>query len=112
MKREPKPDLYVMDTLANDLEDLEGVLRMLNSDTVLGWHREWGRKFQRKDVVEALSRLIRNDMVQAYVLSEDGKSLEVLPPQTLPPGSYDDAYFGLRPHGRIAHQNWEPATDA
>jgi len=37
------PDLYVMDSLADDTEDLEGILRMLNRDMVLGWHEEWGR---------------------------------------------------------------------
>jgi hypothetical protein len=37
------PDLYVMDSLADDTEDLEGILRMLNRDMVLGCHEEWGR---------------------------------------------------------------------
>jgi hypothetical protein len=31
------PDLCVLDALANDIEDLESVLRMLNSCTALGW---------------------------------------------------------------------------
>lgn len=112
MKQETKPDLYVLDTLANDLENLEGIMRMLNSDTVLGWHREWGRHFERKEIVEALSRLVRTDMIQVYVLSEDGKALEALPPQQLPLSSYDDAYFGLRPRGRMTHSNWEPDVEA
>ena len=31
------PDLYVLDALANDIEDLESIARTLNSDTALGW---------------------------------------------------------------------------
>ena len=102
------PDLYVMDSLANDIEDLESILRMLNSDTVLGWHKEWGREFERAEIVEALSRMIRDDMVRVYVFAAGNKVLEEAPPRSLPPASYDDVYFGLTPRGRLVHQNWEP----
>lgn len=51
--REPRPDMYILDTLANDVEDLESILRMLNSDTAIGWHKQWGRRFTRDEVVPA-----------------------------------------------------------
>lgn len=103
-------DLYVLDTLANDIENLEGILRMLNSDTVVGWHAEWGRPFDRTEVITALSRLIRNEMIQAYALRHDGKALEALPAGQLPSGSYDEAYFGMMPRGRLTHENWDPGS--
>ena len=40
MAKERLPDMYVLDALANDVEDVEAILRMLNSDTALGWHNE------------------------------------------------------------------------
>jgi len=109
MKAKPgSPDLYVLDALANDIEDLESILRMLNGDTSLGWAAEWGRPFQRGDVVEALSRLAAKDYVQVLVLASDGKSLESLSSTALPPGSYQDAYFALTARGRLVHRNWDP----
>ena len=62
-------DLYVLDSLANDIEDIEAILRMLNSDTVLGWYHEWGRQFTREDIVTALSRLVHDDLVHVMVLN-------------------------------------------
>jgi hypothetical protein len=67
-----------------------------------------GPEFQRTEIVEALSRLIRDDLVRVYVFSEDGKTLEEGSPRALPPGSYDDVYFGLTARGRVVHQSWEP----
>lgn len=109
MKAKPRsPDLYVLDALANDIEDLDSILRMLNSDSSLGWAAEWGRPFQRGELVEALSRLVAKNNVQVLVLAPDGKSLESLSSTALPPGSYQDAYFSLTDRGRLVHRNWDP----
>jgi len=89
---------------------MSSILRMLNSDTVLGWHRELGRPFTRSDVVQALSRLIRDDLVRALVLNESGKELEPIGQKMLPARGFDDAYFELTRRGRMIHHNWEPET--
>lgn len=102
--------MFVLDALANDIEDLESILRMLNSDTSLGWSMEWGRPFERAEVVEALSRLVAKDYVQVLVFAGDGKSLDALPAKVLPPGNYETAYFALTEHGRFVHRNWDPGS--
>jgi hypothetical protein len=108
-KRHHTPDLYVLDALANDIEDLENILRMLNSDTPLGWTKEWGRAFRRDEVVEALSRLVQKEWVRVLVHASDGKSLSELSVGTLPPGDYDDVYYSLTERGRLVHSNWNPS---
>ena len=110
--RESTPDLYVLDTLADDIEDLATIMRALNSDTAIGWHRTWGRPFTREEVVQALSRLITNDLVQAAVLTPDGKALENLVSGQLPPGDYDDVWFAMTPRGRLVHSTWEPEPES
>lgn len=108
-EREFMPDMYVLDSLANDVEGLEDVLRILNSDEAIGWHKRWGRHFTRDEVVQALVRLIKADHVRASVLTSDGKWLQELGPTELPPGTFDEAWFGITPQGRMVHTNWEPA---
>jgi hypothetical protein len=100
--------MFVLDTLANDIEDLDSIVRMLNSDTALGWVAEWGRRFRREEVVAALSRLVMRDCVTALILNPDGKSLQKLPARTPPPGGYDEAYFSMTERGRLLHRSWEP----
>ncbi len=104
--------MFVLDALANDIEDIESILRMLNSETSLGWSAEWGRPFVRAEVVEAISRLVAKDYVQVLVLSADGTSLDALPAKALPPGDYGAAYFALTEHGRLVHRNWDPGVEA
>ncbi len=108
MKNAALPDMYVLDALANDVEDLESILRMLNSDTDLSWHDEWGRSFTRSDIVSALSRLIRRDFVQVFARDQEAKSIEKIARRTMPPANYDDVYFGMTERGRIVHSNWGP----
>lgn len=105
--RETLPDMYVLDSLANDVEDLEGILRILNSDTAIGWHRRWGRYFTRAEIVQSLVRLIASDRVRVSVLTPDGKWLEELPAKDLP-GAFSEAWFALTPRGRMVHTAWEP----
>jgi hypothetical protein len=107
--RERLPDMYVLDSLANDIEDLDNILRILNSDTTLGWHKQWGRHFGREEIVQSLARLIKNGCVRVSVLTADGKWLEELAPLELPPESFDHVWFAMTPHGRIVHTNWHPA---
>jgi len=106
--REDRPDLYVLDALADDIEDLSAIMRTLNSDSAIGWHRRWGRHFTRAEVVQTLTRLIRDDLARVAVLTADGTALEDLRANQLPPGSYDDAWFAMTPRGRLLHSNWDP----
>ena len=108
MRHEAVPDLYVLDTLADDVEDLSTIMRALNSDTAIGWHHTWGRPFSRDEVVQALSRLITNDLVQVAVLAENGKEVENIAAGQLPPGDYDDVWFAMTPRGRVVHSTWDP----
>lgn len=109
IRPEPTADLYVLDGIADDVEDMAAILRMLNSDSAIGWRVVWGRDFERDEVVEALSRLIRDDLARVSVLAADGRGLVELPPKALPPANYDDAWFGITPRGRIVHGTWSPS---
>jgi hypothetical protein len=102
-------DLYVLDSIADDVEDLESILRMLNSDSAIGWHRAPGRHFERQEVVEALSRLVRSDLARVSVL--DGKHLVELKAGQLPPESYDHAWFAITARGRVVHTTWDPQSE-
>ena len=110
-QRERVPDLYVLDALANDVEDIEAILRTLNGDSVLSWRRAWGAAFTRDEIVQALIRLLRDDQVSAYRLTADGKSLEPLDRHELPSGSFNDSWFGMTERGRIRHASWDPQLE-
>lgn len=107
MPRNPV-DLFVLDSLANDIEALEDILRMLNSDTVLGWRHAHPEPFERAEVVSALLRLIENGLAEACTYDSDAKALVALGERLVPDGSMDDIWFRMTPRGRMVHEAWDP----
>jgi hypothetical protein len=103
----PLIDYFVLDSLANDLESLEDILRLLNNEA-LGWRLHHSTPFDRLAVVPALFRGIREGLIRAAVLTPDGKALEPLEDRALPAGSLDHVWFELTAQGRVVHTSWEP----
>jgi hypothetical protein len=103
----PLIDYFVLDSLANDLESLEDILRLLNGEG-LGWRVHHVEPFERAEVVPALLRGIRDGLIRAAVPAADGKALEPLEDRALPAGSLDDVWFELTAQGRVVHTTWEP----
>jgi len=56
-------DMFVIDVLRHDIEDIEAILRMLNSRSALGWRNFWPRDFCRQEVLDALGRLLSTGLV-------------------------------------------------
>jgi uncharacterized protein YecE (DUF72 family) len=100
-------DYFVLDALADDLESLEDVLRMLNGDG-LGWRVHHRAPFAQEEVVPSLFRCIQAGLVRAAVLSADGKGLEPVEERAIPATPLDEIWFELTAHGRLVHENWEP----
>ena len=108
MKAADVPDMYVLDALSSDIESLDDVLRVLNSASELGWTKEWGRAFERGDVVQALMRLVSNDLVRVFVPDATTRGLVERPPRSLPPEDFDNAWYGITERGRVVHATWDP----
>jgi hypothetical protein len=101
-------DPYVLDSIVDDVEDLEHILADLNGTETTDGKPFWQREFTRDEVVAALSRMIRNGDVYVLASAPDGLSMYPLPIGVFPPGSYDDVYFGPTERGRLRHANWNP----
>src|SRR5437867_2405612 len=56
--------MFIIDVLRHDIEDMDAILRMLNSTSALGWREFWPRDFHREEVLEALGRLVKAGMVR------------------------------------------------
>ena len=63
----PRPaefDMFVIDVLRYDIEDVDAVLRMLNNSGSLGWRKFSSSDFTREEVKAALARLIEAGLVK------------------------------------------------
>lgn len=101
-------DYFVLDTLANDIEDLESVLCILNSPSELGWRDQHPDPFTREEVVPSLLRAIRFRTVEACIYSEEEKCLVGAGGGVVPDGNLDDLWFRLTSKGRLVLDSWDP----
>lgn len=107
MAREPI-DLFVLDALANDLEDLESVLRILNSPSELGWRDQHPAVFTREEVIPAVFRGIGEGNIEACVTAAAEPVLIGLGERKLPDGPLDEVWFRLTKRGRTVLNSWDP----
>lgn len=95
-----------MDAMANDIESVDDLVRILNSESELGWTDVWGRRFTFDEVVSALARLIQQGLVEAYAEDEHQANLVLVPLASVQPEG-EGVYFGLSEKGRSAHASWD-----
>lgn len=98
---------FVLDSLANDIESLQDVLRILNSPTELGWRDQHPNEFLTEEVVPAMFECIRSGDVEACVLDEDGQLVDA-GEGVIPAGAIESVWFRLTQQGRAALNAWTP----
>lgn len=103
----PEVDYFVLDTLANDLESLEDILRLLNSE-LMGWRHRHPAPFTQDEVLPVLRRVVQDGLVNVAAFSLTDRALVDLPARTWPAGGLHEVWFRLTPHGRMVHSAWEP----
>jgi hypothetical protein len=105
-------DFVVLDALVDDLENIEQILGRANHATE-GWRElKHGGEYAKEDVVPALLRLIRDDLVEACRYSGPERALVPIGRSVLPSGDLADFWFQITPRGTLVHSSWRPDQPA
>jgi len=100
-------DLFVLDTLADDIEALEDILRSINHPDI-GWQTQHGGPIGRPDVHQALLRLVQEGFVEVSVFDPGTKALVAVGENRWPTNAdLSDLWFRITERGRLLHSNWE-----
>ena len=99
-------DYFVLDALSYDIEDLEHVLQILNSQG-LGWRSFHQSPFNSQEILPSLMKSVRMGLIEVCVEAEDG-ALQGLGERTLPNVPLQTVWFRLTPRGQITIDSWEP----
>ncbi len=100
------PDVYILDVLADDIENFESIMRRLNHDDA-GWMVEWGRAFDPAEVAAALQRLVDTAHVHVLRFDEERRELVEYSAGERLLVSDDGIWFELTQHGRQRHEQWK-----
>lgn len=101
-------DYFVLDSLANDIEAIENILKILNSDTEFGWRDQHPQPFERGEIIPSLLGGVQRGDIEACVWSEEDRALVVAGPGVVPGGYLDDVWFRLTDRGRTVLESWDP----
>ena len=101
-------DYFVLDSLANDLEDIEHILNILNSPTEYGWRDQHPEPFTRDEIIPSLLRGIMEENIEATVYSEQERALVDAGKGVVPDIPIDEVWFRLTKRGRRVLNDWEP----
>jgi hypothetical protein len=102
-----QPDMFIIDVLRHDIEDIEPILKMLNDTGCIGWRQFWPHDFERDEILQALSRLVKAGMVSP--LHYDGQQRALVNVES----SFDimqdreDLWFKLDAPGLAQWDKWE-----
>jgi hypothetical protein len=104
-----RPDLhfFILDALANDIESLADIVRLVNHPE-MGWAELAGGPISPGAVAAALPVLVEDDLIEAFAYAELTPELQALPRRRMPVEPLEQCYFGLTGHGREMHTRWQP----
>jgi hypothetical protein len=104
-------DYLVLDALADDFESMEQIEPDMKRALEFWCIDEPASKFSRAEIVLAITRLIRDRLVEAVALNSDGKSMSNIGEGVHPKGNLDDYWFGMTARGKIVHTGWNPPAE-
>jgi hypothetical protein len=101
--------MFVLDVLRHDIENLESVLRLLNSATSIGWRAFWPHDFTVDEVVPVLNRLLDEGLIRQ--LAEE-RGVLVLREQAVPiVAGTERIWFQITDDALQIWERWEPPTE-
>jgi hypothetical protein len=105
-------DMFIIDVLQHDIENLSSILRLLNNDSCIGWRVFWPHEFSAQEVVPELIRLCSQGLLAAFMVREDDNALHEIdrrPSET--EVTSGDLWFSVSKQGNACWDAWEPPTD-
>ena len=98
--------MYVLNSLADDLESIETIHSLLNKDGKDGFKDEWGGVIQRIDIFHAIKMLIDEKLITVFLPSGPNGELVPLESSGWDMSGVDEAWFGMTDRGRLKHIKW------
>ena len=97
----PLVDLYVLDTVADDIEEYDNISRRV---------AKWDPA-ALSQLLASLQRLVQQELIEACMLTADGRSLTGAGPGVWPVIPVPDLWFRMTSRGRMVHSAWEPPDE-
>ena len=98
----PNLEMFVLDAMQDDLEDVESILRYL-----VQWRRHWPHDFTLEEVTSALRTLIERGLVEVYDSVTGGSEVAPVSDPATDEASLREYWFLPTPQGREVWKMWD-----
>lgn len=100
-------DMFVIDVLRYDIENIPSILKLLNNRSSVGWRFAWPHDFAEVEVIQALKDLIKNGWVKPLRENETHKNIVPVDEDEDIWNNIDTLWFELTGQGWQAWNNWD-----
>ncbi len=106
-------EMFIVDVMRHgEIEQVSGILQLLNSRSCIGWRIFWPRDFTAEEVVATLEHLLQKGMVHLLIHDERRRELVDATPESVDlRAEWPTLWFRLTPKGREAWESWEPPKE-
>jgi hypothetical protein len=99
--------MFILDVLKYDIENVESILKLLNDRDGIGWRFAWPHDFDKQEVVCGLQNLLRMELIQALTFDDSDEALiEAKDKGAGLPENPEAYWFALTEIGRHALASW------
>lgn len=105
-------EMFVVDVLRYDIEQISSIVNLLNNTGCIGWRDQWPADFQSDEIVSVIPSLVGKGYVDVYVYSKSQNALVPACEAGFMPEGFagnENAYwFLLTKKGMAAWELWSP----
>lgn len=111
-KMDDQLTMFIVDVMRHDeVENVDGILQLINNSTNIGWRRAWPHDFTEEEVVYGLRLLLERKLVRPLIYSEETNQIVDWRGRGLPTLDIKNLWFRITELGWNAWERWQPPEE-
>jgi hypothetical protein len=104
--------MFIVDVMRHDeVENVDGILQLINNSTSIGWRAAWPHDFTEEEIIKGLRMLLEGKMVRPLIYDEVSKQIVDWRGSSSPSLDLRNLWFRITELGWKKWQQWIPPEE-
>jgi len=101
--------MFIVDVMRHDeVENVDGILQLINNSTNIGWRSSWPHDFTEWEVIKGLQMLLDRKMIRPLIYDKESKQIVDWKGSDLPRLELSEMWFRITELGWNKWEQWKP----